>query len=449
VSAATDNSAPTAGGRRRPNILFLFTDDQRFDAIHALGNEEIVTPNIDQLMRGGVTFTRATIQGSMSGAVCQPSRAMLMSGRTLFHAPHDLAATLTFPQLLREAGYTTFATGKWHNLAESFSRSFSSGAKIFFGGMSNHLKVPVYDFDQMGQYPEESRYVGPSFSSEMFSDEAVKFLHEYDEDNPFLMYVSYTAPHDPRMAPHDYQSMYDPRKISLPENFMPTHPFDNGELEIRDEELAPWPRTPAVIRQHIADYYAMITHVDAHIGRVLAALEQTEHADNTIIIFAGDNGLAVGQHGLMGKQNMYEHSVRVPLIISGPGIPQGQQSDALCYLLDIFPTICDLTGLAIPESVEGKSLAPYLHGEVEPLRETLYFAYKDIQRAVCEDCYKLIEYSVAGQRTTQLFNLERSPWETNNLAEDPQYADELDRLRGELADWQQEIDDPLGGELWI
>jgi arylsulfatase A-like enzyme len=442
-------SAPSGGpttryaSSPRPNILFLFTDDQRFDATHALGTPQLITPNMDRLVERGTSFTRATIMGSTVPAVCCPSRAMLMTGRTLYRVPRDIGDLVTFPQLLREVGYNTFATGKWHNEPASFLRSFSSGAKIFFGGMSNHLEVPVHDFAPGGQYPKDSSYIGKSFSSELFSDAAIEFLRAHDEDRPFFMYVSYTAPHDPRMAPKEYADLYDRGKIPLPENFVPEHPFDNGELRIRDEKLAPWPRTPQIICEHIAAYYAMITHLDAHLGRVLEALEETGHADNTIIIFAGDNGLAVGQHGLMGKQNMYEHSVRVPLVFSGPGIPEGKQSDALCYLLDIFPTLCDLLGVTVPESVEGRSLAPILRGSREPVYDDLFFAYMGVQRAVREDRHKLIEYFVDGGRTTQLFDVMEDPWETSNLADDARHERDLVRLREALGRWQHQVDDPM------
>ena len=430
-------------GNRRPNILFLFTDDQRFDTIGALGNEQIVTPNMDALVANGVCFTHATIMGSTVPAVCCPSRAMMMSGRSLYRAPLDLAGMTTFPEVFRAAGYETFSTGKWHNEPASFARSFSAGDKIFFGGMSDHFAVPVQDFDPTGEYPKARAYTGEKFSTDMFTDASVRFLREYRQDAPFLLYTSYTAPHDPRTPPQKYKDMYNPDDIPLPPNFMPEHPFDNGEMTIRDEELAPWPRTPDVIRRHIADYYGMISHLDDDIGRLLETLHETGHAENTIIVFAGDNGLAVGQHGLMGKQNMYEHSVRVPLVITGPGIPQGRQTEALCYLLDIFPTLCDLAGLDIPEAVEGESLAPIISGQRTQLRDSLFFAYRDCQRAVRDDRYKLIEYYVDGTRTTQLFDVAEDPWEMINLAGEPDYADELARLREELARWQAEVDDPL------
>ena len=236
--------------------------------------------------------------------------------------------------------------------------------------------------------------------------------------------------------------MFDPDSLELPENFATEHPFDNGELDVRDEMLAPLPRTPDDIRRHIAEYYAMITHLDDRIGRVLAALESSGHADNTIVVFAGDNGLALGQHGLMGKQNLYDHSVRVPLVLSGPGIPQNQTSDALVYLSDIYATLFELIGEPLPDSVEGVSMVPAMHSKKSAPRDTLFTAYRDYQRAVRDRRHKLIEYSVNRERRTQLFDLRADPWETHDLSDDPASAQTLTRLRAELSRWQTDLDDP-------
>jgi arylsulfatase A-like enzyme len=241
--------------------------------------------------------------------------------------------------------------------------------------------------------------------------------------------------------PKQYLDMYPPEEVPLPANFLPEHPFDNGELEVRDELLAARPRGEEEIRRHLAEYYAMITHADAGMARVLEALEATGRAEETIVVFSGDNGLAVGQHGLMGKQNLYEHSVRVPLVFRGPGIPAGEQRDDYCYLLDIFPTLCELTGLDVPASVEGASLAEALAGAGRGGREELLLAYRGLQRAVKDRRWKLIEYFVGGQRTTQLFDLRADPLETNNLAEDPTCADHLRRLRRRIVRWRDELDD--------
>jgi arylsulfatase A-like enzyme len=449
----------TAGSAKRPNILFFFTDDQRFDTIHALGNEQIITPNMDALVARGVTFTQNHILGSNSGAVCAPSRAMLMTGAPYFKLGNDIREIWkappeqeggdyeSWPEMLRKSGYHTFGTGKQHNGRPLFARQFSYGENIFFGGMSDHLEVPINDFDPTGAYSKEDIYPGAKFSSELFSDAAVNFLQQHDGVNPFAMYISYTAPHDPRMAPEQYKQMYNPVDIPVPENFMAEHSFDNGELVIRDEKLAPFPRTREIVQEHIAAYYAMITHVDAQIGRVMQALEATGEADNTIIIFAGDNGLAVGQHGLMGKQNLYDHSVRVPLVISGPGIPRGESRDTLCYLYDLCPTICELAGAEVPAISEGNSLVPALHHASHTNREYLYGAYKDYQRSIKDGRYKLIEYAVNGTRTTQLFDLQKDPKELLNLADDRQYTDHLRNLRDALQAMRPAVGDQ-DGAFW-
>ena len=453
---------------KRPNILFFFTDDQRFDTIRALGNNHVITPNMDALVERGTAFVNAHIMGGSSGAVCMPSRAMLMTGRTLYHLqdqgqqiPDD---HIMLGEVLQKAGYTTFGTGKWHNGPASYARSFSAGAEIFFGGMDDHWNVPACDFDPAGKYdvlhpvcrdPFHSNRVHyrhcdhVSFgkhSSELFSDAAIDFLQSYNSAAPFFMYISFMAPHDPRTMPQEYLALYDPATIPLPENFLPEHPFNNGDLLTRDEKLEAWPRKPKQIRRHIAEYYAMITHLDAQIGRVLLALEKTGYAKNTIIVLAGDNGLAIGQHGLMGKQNLYQHSVRVPLILSGPGVPQAEKRQAFCYLLDIYPTLCDMIDVPIPDTVEGVSMGPTLCDASATIRDTLLLAYQGVQRAVLDRQHKLIEYVVDGQRSTQLFDLETDPWELDNLAESPIYADRVAYLRTELLHWPDELDDTQVGQ---
>lgn len=463
TNSARPLSPNESGARRRPNIVFFFTDDQRFDTIHALGNSQIHTPNMDSWVRQGVAFTHAHIMGGTSQAVCMPSRAMLMTGRTLFHIERqgqDIPQEhVLLGEHLQRHGYTIWGTGKWHNGPSSYARSFTGGAEIFFGGMDDHWNVPACQFDPSGRYdvqkpfvPDPKRsneiiyrhcdHITPGkHSSELFCDAAIDFLRTYRGDAPFFMYISFMAPHDPRTMPKAYLQMYDPAQIALPPNFMLQHPFDNGELQVRDELLAAFPRRPEEIRRHLAEYYAMITHADAQMGRVLQALREAGHADDTIIVFAGDNGLALGQHGLMGKQNLYDHSVRVPLVMCGPGIPQGMRSDAYCYLSDIYPTLCDLIGIPAPDTVEGISLVPAMRSAHEKLRDTLYCAYKEFQRSVRDRRFKLIEYVVNRTRTTQLFDLEADPKEMRNLADDPRYNAHVERLRGELIRWRDRLDD--------
>jgi arylsulfatase A-like enzyme len=432
---------------QKPNIVILFADDQRFQGtIHALGGREVITPNLDKLVNEGVSFTHSYIMGGCQPAVSVPSRNMLMTGRNLFSLGSSNGILIgekhvTIGEAFSNNGYSTFCIGKWHNDQLAINRTFNSGDEIFFGGMGDQFNMPLSHYDNEGRYatklplPWDSTkkmiadHIYPNkHSSEIFSERAVRFIKEYDSKKPFLLYVAFTAPHDPRIIPEKYKAMYDTSKIKLPVNFMAKHPFDNGELEIRDELLAGFPRSPQEIKCHIRDYYAIITHLDEQIGNIINSLKEKGIYENTIIVFAGDNGLALGQHGLMGKQSVYEHSVKVPLIIVGKGLPKGQVNSDFAYLFDVFPTICRLTDTPIPSTVQG---VPLFGKQVKP-REIMYYAYRDFQRAVRKGDWKMIKYQVKGNHTTQLFNLKKDLWEMNNISDDPAYAEKLNELNQEL-----------------
>ena len=466
----------------KPNIVFIFTDDQRFDTLSALGNTEIDTPNLDRLVSKGTIFTHSHIMGGTAGAVCMPSRAMMLTGRTLFSLERQgqriPPAHTAMPELFRANGYVTAHVGKWHQDRESHRRCFSTGAKIFgfkrkqgwYEACNGHWHIPVHDFDASADYDPNGGYNAPTIepfsapfetvkengkhSAEVFTDAALEFIHQHTSSQnaakPFFLYLAHIAPHDPRQYPKRLSDRYTADRVTLPSNFATRHPFDNGELLIRDELLECFPRRRESVRQHLADYYAIIAHVDEQIGRILDTLEETRQAQNTIVIFAADNGLAVGQHGLMGKQNLYDHSIRVPLIFSGPGIAENQRADTLCYLHDIFPTLCDLTDLKSPETVQGKSLLPAIQEPIIQIRDTLHFAYKEFQRGVRKGNHKLIEYAVNGNRTQQLFDLENDPLEMNNLVGDSTHSQTLASLKDELKKWQSDLGDTqeMGRQFW-
>jgi arylsulfatase A-like enzyme len=429
----------------KPNVLFLFSDDQRADTLAALGNSHIQTPNLDRLVHEGTAFTRAYCMGARQGAVCVPSRAMLMTGRTLFRVATDLKDQPTWPETFARAGYATFLTGKWHNGPESARRAFQEGRAVFFGGMGNPYQLPVQDFTAGG--PLTNLRDSGKHSVELFADCAADFLKRQKGEKPFLCYVAFNAPHDPRLAPKGYHDRYNAARPPLPANYLPQHPFNNGDLTGRDERLAPWPRTPEVVRQHLADYYAAITFLDAQVGRILDALKASGQYDNTLIVFSSDHGLAIGSHGLFGKQNLYDHAMHAPLIFAGPSVPKDRRSDALCYLLDIFPTLGELAGLPqAPEGSEGKSLAPVLAGKKDRVRDSLFFAYTAVQRAVLDDRWKLIVYPQVNK--VQLFDLKNDPGEMKDLAADPAHAGDVERLTGLLKEAQQQAGDtqPLRSE---
>ena len=398
----------------RPNILFIFADDQRADALGIAGNSILETPNIDGLARSGTRFTNAYVMGGNHGAICAASRAMLLSGKSLFHVLDKLEGQETMPMYFSKQGYETFGTGKWHNEKEMFEASFQKGKNVFLGGMADHFSIAVRDLQADSTLSETEK---KDYSTDLFSEVAKEFLTEYaeyDQQKPFFAYVSYTVPHDPYSPKADYVNRYDTARISLPENFMGLHPFAFDQLNVRDENLTDWPRKPEIIKEILSDYYSLITHLDDQVGELIATLKENGLYENTIIVYAADNGLAVGSHGLLGKQSLYEHSTKVPMIIAGPGIPQDQLSDAFVYLYDLYPSLANLAGLPIPVGIDGKDLAPILSGSEKTIRPTLFTAYRHTVRAIREGDWKLIRYPE--RDFTQLFNLKADPFELNNLA---------------------------------
>jgi arylsulfatase A-like enzyme len=451
----------------RPNVLLVVADDQRFDTVSALGDDRIETPTLDSLVERGCAFTRHHNLGSTHGAVCVPARSMIHSGRSLFRLEGPGGMTTVHPTLgeaFGDAGYRTFGTGKWHNGREAFNRSFAEGDAIYFGGMGEHWNLPVCSRYPLGEYPDPrparvdlgsgtvnpvqqvyDRYASGTHSSELFADAAIDFVEDAAGEDPFFASLAWTAPHDPRTAPGEYLERYDPDDLPTPESFVPEHPFNNGAIRGRDEDLEAHPRDPERVRRHLADYYAMITHLDAQLGRVLDALDRTGVREETLVVVTADHGLAVGRHGLMGKQNVYDHSLRVPLLFAGPGVPAGERRDGLSAHPDLYPTLCDLAGLdgEPPATVDGASLAPAIRGE-DTHRDAVFAAYGDCQRALRTDGLKLHEYRVDGTERVRLYDLDDDPAETTDRsAERP---DDVTRLRERLRDRQRAAEDPLADE---
>lgn len=448
---------------KRPNILIMMADDHRFESIAAHGDPIVRTPTMDRLIQEGTSFTRNWHTGSYSEAVCIPTRAALHTGTHVYAASrhkdfrdqnppdiHTINPKLpTLGQTLRQQGYSTFLTGKWHNDTASLNRSFGDGANIFLGGMHDHYSTPLFDFDPDGRYNDHQTHVTARHDTELYAGSAVDFLRRFKGADPFFLLVAFTSPHDPRQAPEKYRNMYRAGDIPLPANFLPRHPFDQGHNRIRDEELASFPREGPEIRRHLADYYAMISHQDDQMRLILEALEERGELENTVVVYTSDHGLAVGQHGLMGKQNLYEHSLRVPLIFRGPGIPRGEKSDALTQTPDAYPTICELAGVAVPETVSARSLVPVMRRRCPSQRTHLFSLYFDLQRAVCDGRFKLIRYYTRkydgldlspGSEGIQLFDLEEDPWEMRNLNGDKTY-DTVAKSLAEALRWHLDRQD--------
>ncbi len=466
----------------RPNIVFLFTDDQTYNTIHALGNEVIQTPNLDRLVRQGTTFTHAYNMGGWHGAVCVASRSMIISGEYIWQAQrqdslwreHDTAAIRqTWGRLMAKHGYDTYMSGKWHVQApadevfdsvryerpgmppdrwgkggggQKVAEAAKNGGDVA-AAMPVGYNRPLHKNDHSWS-PTDTAFggfwEGGKHWSEVVKDDAVGFIKEAStQEAPFFMYLAFNAPHDPRQAPQEYLDQYPLENIPLPENFLPEYPWKdsigNSRL-LRDEALAPYPRTKYAVKKHRQEYYAIITHLDEQIGKILDALQASGKMDNTYIFFTADHGLSVGQHGLMGKQSLYDHSIRVPLMLAGPGIPKGQTFDQDVYLQDVMATSLALAGIEKPPYVAFHSFLDIIRGKTEKSHyDAIYGAYMDYQRMIRKDGYKLIVYPRI--KKVLLFDLDKDPKEVTNLAE--KHTKKVKSLFKDLMELQQRMEDRL------
>jgi arylsulfatase A-like enzyme len=441
----------------KPNFLFLIADDLTYRAIENLNNPEVATPNLNRLMKQGCTFTHCFHQGSWTPAVCVASRSMLNSGLTVFRAQRNIEKTPLWTETMGANGYDTSMAGKWHLSKPNLNRAFKHTAVVAAGMFESgptayHRPSPgntwsPYDHSLKGQWLETKTWQPGSdapikHSARIFSEAAVDYLsNRKNRTNPFLLYVGFTSPHDPRQAPKEYVDRYPKERIKVPPNYLPEHPFDQGDMKIRDEILAPFPRTPEAVQLHRSEYYAHIDYLDNQIGHILDALEKSGEASNTYVIFTADHGLAVGQHGLMGKQNMYDHSTRIPLIVGGPGIPAGKTVDELVYQHSVFATSCELSGVARPSTVEFPSLVDLLQGPGKEKHDAVFCYYRGFQRSVRTREHKLIVYPQAGR--TQLFDLKKDPWEIHDLAGGRKHTALKQSLLERLHRFQKDLEDDI------
>jgi len=451
---------PAAAGSR-PHVLFLFADDMTYEAIRAAGRTDIDTPNLDRLAARGTRFSHAYNMGSWSGAVCVASRTMLITGRSVWDAnsiynttDKERRAGVLWPQLLKAAGYQTFMTGKWHIRTDA-AKCFDVARHVRPGMpktvASSYNRPPAVGEDRwsptdtsLGGFWEGGRHW-----SEVTADDAIEFLGQASQQPaPAFFYVAFNAPHDPRQSPQEYLDRYPVERIGLPEPFLAEYPHAaaiGAGRGLRDEKLAPFPRTERAVKVHRREYYALVTHLDDQIGRILDALEASGQADNTWIFFTADHGLAVGHHGLMGKQNQYDHSIRVPFVVVGPGVAAGKTDPTPIYLQDVMPTTLELAGAERPEHVFFQSLLPRLTGASAkpsaPPYESIYGSYLQSQRSISHDGWKLIAYPQA--KLLRLYCLVDDPDEAVDLADRPEHAKRLAELFDRLVGLQQELGDRL------
>lgn len=473
----------------RPNVLLIVVDDQSpFDLQVYNQDSRLETPVISRLAAEGMTFDIACHMGSWSGAVCRPSRYMIMSGRSVwhlprppgrrrrakdpvdaaFHAPQDLHKH-TLPAVFNRAGYDTMRTCKKGNSYEAANAEFTV------------------------RHDATKRGPDPDTGSAWHADRVLEYLTEREsteDTDPFLIYLGFSHPHDPRDGPpellrkygsvtHDDQQrppQLNPDAPPLPINYLPAHPFHHGQPGLRDEVAVRgvWTRRDeSTIRNEIGRQFACSENIDIQIGRVLERLQSTGQLDNTWVIYTSDHGMAIGRHGLQGKQNLYEHTWRVPLIVRGPGVAAGSRAPGHVYLMDLLATLCDICDIEPPDTNEGLSFRPVLQGRQPSIRDVLYGVYaggtKPGMRCVRRGPWKLIKYDAldGAVQETQLFQLEQNPHEfllnhhvdtvlaltghtpqphQRNLAGDPAYAARLAEMEQLLVEEQQRLGDPY--PLW-
>ena len=466
---------------KRPNILFILLDDQSpYDLKCYNPQSPLETPHIDSLAREGMVFDGAYHMGSFSGAVCTPSRHMIMTGRGVWHlpispeakqkelCPLDIAQQ-TIPALFNRAGYATMRTCKQ-------GKSYEAANKLF---------TVRHDATKRGGTAETG--------SAWHGDRVMDYLAQREtrkDTKPFLIYYGFSHPHDVRDGTPELLAKYgainhtdkgsppaaNPKQPKLPPNYLPAHPFNHGHPGLRDEVAVSgvWERRDErTIRNELGREFACSENVDIQIGRVLAKLQAMGELENTIIFYTADHGMAIGRHGLQGKQNLYQHTWRVPFIVKGPGVKPGSRVEGNIYLLDVLATLCDLANIPAPETNEGTSFKPVLTGEKQSIRDTLYGVYcggsKPGMRSVRKGDWKLIQYDVMNGsiRETQLFNLKENPDELLaehraptvvaltgaqpaghqlNLAADPEHAAKLAEMEALLLAEMRRLDDPW--RLW-
>ena len=429
----------------KPNIILIVSDDQRQDSIAALGNPIIKTPHLDGLVRRGSVFLNATC----ANPICTPSRAEILTGCTgIRNQVFDFGRTLspnltTLPEPFNDAGYKTWYCGKWHNDGRPDKHGYQATRGLYTGGggkwwkpQTDYRGHPVSGYkgwifrDPNGEpLPEHGVGLTPNISARI-ADAAIEVIHS--STAPYLLHVNFTAPHDPLLIPRGYENLYDPADIPLPANFRTTHPFDHGNLVGRDETLLPTPRTSELVKADLAAYYAVISHMDAQIGRIITAIEQRQQTNSTVIVFCSDHGLAMGSHGLRGKQNMYEHTIRVPLIFAGPGIRRNRKLTGHAYLRDLLPTLLELAGLPQVDC-DGKSQVRVLLGQKATEHNFTVGYFRDSQRMIRTNRWKLIQYPLVNR--TQLFDLQNDADEKHDLASLPEHKELKIHLAAQLADW--------------
>ena len=432
--------------RKRPNIVFMLSDDQGAWAMGYAGNKHIITPNFNRLAAEGMAFSNSFC----ASPVCSPARATILTGKTPSqhgvqdwirlghygeHAIDYLKGFITYPEILRENGYECALSGKWH-LGDVYAvkNRFPDHTYVHLKGAGHYYNAPMVKNDELIY---ESKYV-----TDCIADDSIDYLNEtVKTENPFYLSVHFTAPHNPRVDgehPKEILDLYEDCDFD-----------DIPQGVIRPNAVYRYNREDA--KACLKGYYSAITAMDRAVGRIVAEVERLGMRDNTIIIFTSDNGFNCGHHGIWGKGNatmdlnMYETSIKVPLIISWPSvIKPGSKSEAMVSQYDYFPTLMELTGLENPYKegeTAGKSFAPILRGEEMEEHHALvvYDEYGPVRMSRTKE-WKYIHRYETGKH--ELYNLLKDPGEDNNLYGMPDTEPVVEEMRNILFEFYKKYSDP-------
>lgn len=421
---------------RKPNFVYIFTDDQRWDALGVVQKEQedrarfpwLKTPHLDRLAREGVRFRNAFVVN----ALCAPSRATLVTGQyghvngvVNNHTPHP-DGNLSLPALLRPAGYTSAYIGKWHHGSQSGKRpGFDYSAS--FVGQGKYFDCPV----------EINGVATPTqgFIDDVTTEYAAGFIRA-NKDQPFLMILGYKTCHGPFAPPPRHEKTYEGEQARRVPNLgarAPYRPIDAKPAAAKAAE-SDAPTVPTNLGM-----FRGITAIDDNVGKLLDLLDELKLTDDTVVCFSSDNGFYLGEHGLGDKRSAYEEALRVPMLVRYPRLmPQGRTEDRMVLNVDPAPTFLDLAGMQVPATMHGRSWKPLLAGEANvPWRDSFFYCYffergfaTPTTTAVRTENAKLIKYP-GHDDWTEVFDLKDDPYETKNLAADPAYAELRKTLEAE------------------
>lgn len=421
----------------RPNFVFILTDDQRYDAMSCAGHPFLKTPNIDRIAREGAFFKNAFTSISL----CSPSRACFLTGRYAHsHGIKDNRTPMsddliTWPRILQKSGYDTAFIGKWHMDAQQGPRP-GFNRWVSFTGQGSY-EDPKINVDGV-----ESKHTG--YMTDILTDYAVEWLKR-KRSAPFCLYLCHKAVHGPFKPA--------PRHANLFRDIKPQWPASSQEdlsgkpdWFVERQRMRRGKQTDQELAEFMRNYYATVVGIDESVGRVLQTLDQLGVTDNTVVIFASDNGYFIGEHGMLDKRAAYEESIRIPFLMRYPKLVKpGTVIDEMILNVDLCPTVLEIAGEKVPDGVQGRSFKKLLTGDASGWREDFLYEYfyesgfnTPTIRAVRTKNWKYVEYP-GSDYPAELWDLVNDPHEMNNLINDPSKSDILADMKNRLARLMKEL----------